>query len=159
MASIPAGTFNNFTFDQFEFLYERQIHFEYGVHRPHSYFVPSLEKDYIFWWLKWIGVGGTCTRACPTPMLLEDANFPGRRSTTHQALLQRKFTRQHRDSCRNIFFIFFLFKKKDSFRGHCRPRWTAPVILKKILDRVLLVCGKVHLVNTYDTCTRTCMSV
>lgn len=131
MASIPAGTFNNFTFHQFEFLYERQIHFEYGVHRPHSYFVPSLEKDYIFWWLKWIGVGGTCTRACPTPMLLEDANFPGRRSTTQQALLQRKFTRQHRDSCRNIFFIFFLFKKKDSFRGHCRPRWTAPVILKK----------------------------
>lgn len=131
MASIPAGTFNNFTFDQFEFLYERQIHFEYGVHRPHSYFVPSLEKDYIFWCLKWIGVGGTCTRACPTPLLLEDANFPGRRSTTQQALLQRKFTRQHRDSCRNIFFIFFLFKKKDSFRGHCRPRWTAPVILKK----------------------------
>lgn len=48
---------------------------------------------------------GTCTRACPTPMLLEDANFPGRRSTTQQALLQRKFTRQHRDSCRNIFFL------------------------------------------------------
>lgn len=129
MASISAGTFNNFTFDQFEFLYVSVKFILNMVYiRPHSYFVPSLEKDYIFWWLKWIGVGGTCTRACPTPMLLEDANFPGRRSTTQQALLQRKFTRQHRDSCRNIFFSF---RKKDSFRGHCRPRWTAPVILKK----------------------------
>lgn len=58
MASIPAGTFNNFTFDQFEFLYVSVKFILNMVYiRPHSYFVPSLEKDYIFWWLKWIGVG------------------------------------------------------------------------------------------------------
>lgn len=117
MASIPAGTFNNFTFDQFEFSYVSVKFILNMVYiRPHSYVVPpspyspSLEKDYIFWKLKWIGVGGSCTRACSTPLLLEDANFPGRRSTMRQALLERKFTRQHRDGCRNIFFIFF-FKK------------------------------------------------
>lgn len=157
MASIPAGTFNNFTFDQFEFLYVSVKFILNMVYiRPHSYFVPSLEKDYIFWWLKWIGVGGTCTRACPTPMLLEDANFPGRRSTTQQALLQRKFTRQHRDSCRNIFFLL----KKGFLQGLLQTKVnSASNIKKKNLDRVLLVCGKVHLVNTYDTCIRTCMSV
>lgn len=128
MASIPAGTFNNFTFDQFEFLYVSVKFILNMVYiRPHSYFVPSLEKDYIFWWLKWIGVGGTCTRACPTPMLLEDANFPGRRSTTHQALLQRKFTRQHRDSCRNIFFLL----KKGFLQGLLQTKVNSASNIKK----------------------------